>query len=206
MEIVLLMLMGLGWVLFQIVEIIDVVIKSKMTEAYNLVAKDIIATEEETQDAERILANSQSRNDGIMEIKDVLDDIFGDRWHQWAERNDFIVNPYSGYRTQCPYSNFNSLCLSLLLAKRGKMRKSMELVKNHSVCGLSKEESSGIIKRISFAVEKMLVENHPDHAYDLEMVTRTEHYGAGCSPMPFISPRFFTYAGKDKASWKRLEL
>lgn len=211
MEVVLLMLMGLAWILVYIWKGARWLSESHKDEIYNLTAKDIVATNDEVFAVEQTLQNLRSREGAIEEIQDVLDDIFGDRWRLWVNKGfwsnlgNTCYGMLPGEAQDKPYKELKNVCFHLLLAKSGKVYKFYggRIAGSHIICGLSEEESMDAFKKISFAIEKMIGEKHPDHIYDIEMMTDEECHR--CGERTFIAMRFVAnYLGMASA-WRRLE-
>ena len=212
MEVVLLMLMGLAWILMYIWKGAKWLFESHRVEVYNLTAKDVVATDDEAFAVTQMLQGWQNREGVIAEIQDVLDDIFGDRWRAWVNRsfwadvNSTFYEQLPGEASEKPYKEFKNVCFHLLLAKTGKVYKwyGGRMAGSHIICGLSEEESMEVFKKISLAIEKMLIEKHPDHAYDLEMMTKNE-YNRYLGEQTFILMRFVLNYYGGTSGWEMLE-
>lgn len=205
MEVVLLMLMGLAWVLVYIGKGARWLFESHKDGIYNLTAKDIVATDDEVFAVTRMLQSPQNRRGGFAEMQDVLDDIFGDEWYYWTGLSGTAWDNLPGEATAQPYREFKNVCFHLLLAKTGKVYKGFggRVASCPQFSYFSEEESMVFFKKISFAIEKMLIEKHPEHAYDLEMMTKKECYRY--KEITYIAPRFYVNSCGGASNWKRLE-
>lgn len=206
MEVVLLILLGLFWLIVYIRKGAVWLFESHKEGVYNQVAKDVVATDDEVFAATRVFQSPQNRRGGFAEIQDILDDIFGDEWYYWTGLRDTVWDKLPGEATAQPYREFKNVCFHLFLARTGKVYNGFggRLASCPKFSYFSEEESMEIFKKISFAIEKMLIEKHPDHAYDLEMMTKTEYrqYTGECT---FIALRFVVNSGRGASGWKRLE-
>ena len=191
MEVVLLILMGIFWFIVQIVKWIGWSFEASKQHEYDLVANDVLATNGEAFIARKYV---WSENE-IDKISKELDEIFGDSWHQWSDA-DKTLN--TSIWTEGTYKTPYSVIYHLLLAKEGKINRNgpAKYVKPHAMCGLSEEESFEVLKKISLVIERLLIEKHPKHAYDLEMLTN------GTSIMQRYWVKYIDASG----SWKRLEM
>lgn len=205
MEVVMLMLMGLAWVLVYIGKGTRWLFESRKEGIYNLTAKNIVATDDEVFAVTRILQSPQNRRGGFAEIQDVLDDIFGDEWYYWTGLSGTAWDNLPGEAAAQPYREFKNVCFHLLLAKTGKVYKGFggRVASCHQFSYFSEAESMVFFKKISFAIEKMLIEKHPEHAYDLEMMTKKEYYRYRTET--FIALRFYVNSCSSASAWKRLE-
>ena len=207
MEVVMLMLLGLFWLIVYIGKGGVWLFWSHKESVYNQVAKDVVATDEEVFAVTRMLQSPQNRRGGFAEIQDVLDDIFGDKWYRWTDLHEGAWDKLPGEASDKPYMYFKNVCFHLLLARYGKVYKGFggRIAGSHIICYMSEEESMEIFKKISFAIEKMLIKNHPDHAYDLEMLTK-EQYNQYTGECTYIAPRFYVKSGAGASGWKKLEM
>lgn len=205
MEVVLLMLMGLAWVLVYIGKGARWLFESHKEGIYNLTAKDIVATDDEVFAVTRMLQSPQNRRGGFAEIQDVLDDIFGDEWYYWTGLSGTAWDKLPGEARWQPYREFKNVCFHLLLAKTGKVYNGYggRVASCPQFSYFSEEESMEIFKKISFAIEKMLIEKHPDHAHDLEMMTKKEYFRY--RTVTFIGLRFYVNSCCDASKWDMLE-
>lgn len=205
MEVVMLMLMGLAWVLVYIGKGARWLFESRKEGIYNLTAKNIVATDDEVFAVTRMLQSPQNRRGGFAEIQDVLDDIFGDEWYYWTGLSGTAWDNLPGEATAQPYREFKNVCFHLLLAKTGKVYKGFggRVASCPQFSYFSEEESMVFFKKISFAIEKMLIEKHPEHAYDLEMMTKKECYRY--KEITYIALRFYVNSRGGASNWKRLE-
>lgn len=213
MEVVMLMLMGLAWILMYIGKGARWLFESHKEGIYNLTAKDVVATDDEVLAVARMLKKIPQDGIGALaEIQDVLDDIFEDKWYCWVDRffwaniDNTSCDKLPGEAKDKPYKEFKNVCFHLLLARIGKVHRwyGACMAGSHIICGLSEEESKDIFKKISLSIEKTLIEKHPDHAYDLEMMTKKEYYRY-FGEQTFIAMRFVVNYYGSASAWKRLE-